>query len=119
MINNDCIFCKIAQGLIPCQKYFENNSFLAFFDINPITEKHLVVIMKNHYKDINEISKEEWQSFMSVVKDVAEKLVNEINADGYNLLINQGKAAESLIEHRPHCHIIPRYFNDNIKLDPR
>jgi len=119
MIDPDCIFCKLAQNTIPSKKYFEDDSFLAFFDINPITENHVVCISKNHYKNAYEMAEEEWSDFMIKVKRVAEKLVKEINADGYNLMLNQGEAAESLVKHRPHCHIVPRYFNDNIKIDPR
>jgi histidine triad (HIT) family protein len=119
MFDQNCIFCKIAQEIIPSKKYFENNDFIAFFDINPIANNHLVCISKNHYKNNNEMSNQEWESFMEIVRTIAEKLIKENNADGYNLLINQGEAAESAIAHRPHCHIIPRYFNDNIKIDPR
>lgn len=119
MLEQNCIFCKIVEGAIPSNKYFEDDVFLAFFDINPIAKNHLVLISKNHYENILEMSDEEWADFMKRAKYIAEKLTKEINADGYNLLINQGEAAESLVKHRPHCHIIPRYFNDNIKLDPR
>lgn len=119
MIEQNCIFCKISQGIVPSKKYFEEEDFLAFFDTNPIAENHLVCISKNHYENVFEMSKEEWSDFMIKTRTVAEKLVKEINADGYNLLINQGEAAESLVKHRPHCHIIPRYFNDTIKMDPR
>jgi len=59
MFDQDCIFCKIVQNIIPSKKYFEDDKFLVFFDIQPITENHLVIIAKNHYKDINEMSKEE------------------------------------------------------------
>jgi histidine triad (HIT) family protein len=59
MLDQDCIFCKISQGVIPSKKYFEDEKFLAFFDINPITENHLVFIAKNHYKNLNEMSRQE------------------------------------------------------------
>jgi len=61
----------------------------------------------------------EWQKICSLARDLAEKHVKEIEADGYNLLINQGEAAQSGIVHRPHIHVIPRHFKDNIKIDPR
>ncbi len=119
MLDDHCIFCKIIQGIIPSKKYFENNDFLAFFDINPIATNHIVFIAKNHYENLNEMPDIEWGKFMSEGRLVAEKLITEINADGYNLMINQGRAADSIVNHRPHMHIIPRYFNDNLKLDPR
>ncbi len=56
---------------------------------------------------------------MSLARMLAEKIVAETRADGYNLLINQGEAGQSLVKHRPHCHIVPRFLNDDIKIDPR
>jgi histidine triad (HIT) family protein len=55
MIDEHCIFCKIIQGIIPSKKYFENDKFLAFFDINPIATNHVVFIAKNHYENLNEM----------------------------------------------------------------
>ena len=57
--------------------------------------------------------------FMKCARLLAEKITEESMAEGYNLLINQGEAGQSLVKHRPHCHIIPRFLNDKIKIDPR
>jgi histidine triad (HIT) family protein len=119
MLDPNCIFCKIIKGEIPSQKYYEDDNFLAIFDISPISEGHFVLFSKNHYANIGEMSEEEWQKICSLARDLAEKHVKEIEADGYNLLINQGEAAQSGIVHRPHIHVIPRHFKDNIKIDPR
>jgi histidine triad (HIT) family protein len=119
MIDPNCIFCKISQNEIPSKKYFEDNNFLAFFDIKPIVKNHIVFISKNHYENISEMPDLEWKDFMLKAREIADKLIKEINADGYNLLLNQGEAAQSLVKHRPHCHIIPRYIDDKIKIDPR
>ena len=56
---------------------------------------------------------------MNKTREIAEKIKLELKADGYNLLINDGKAGESLVKHRPHCHILPRFLNDEFKMDPR
>lgn len=118
-MNENCIFCKIIKNEIPSKKYFENDNFLAIFDINPIAENHLILMSKNHYENINQMDDKEWCAFMFLAKTLAEKIVNEIKAEGYNLLINQGEAGQSLVKHRPHCHIVPRFLNDKIKIDPR
>lgn len=119
MLDPNCIFCKIIKGEIPSQKYYEDDNFLAIFDISPISEGHFVLFSKNHYANVGEMPKEEWQKICSLARDLAEKHIKEIKADGYNLLINQGEAAQSGIAHRPHIHVIPRYFKDGIKIDPR
>lgn len=56
---------------------------------------------------------------MSLARRLAEQEMKELQADGYHLLINQGEAAQSLVAHRPHLHIIPRRFGDSFKIDPR
>jgi len=56
---------------------------------------------------------------MNKAREIAEKIKQELKADGYNLLINDGEAGESLVKHRPHCHILPRFLDDGFKMDPR
>ncbi|HOK17414.1 MAG TPA: HIT domain-containing protein [Candidatus Paceibacterota bacterium] len=119
MLDNNCIFCKIIEGEIPSQKYYEDNNFLAIYDINPISEGHLVIFSKNHYKNISEMPEDEFKRICLKARELAEKQMKEIKSDGYHLLINQGEAAQSGVPHRPHIHIIPRRFGDGIKIDPR
>jgi len=118
MLKEDCIFCKIIKGEIPSKKYYEDDNFLAVFDINPISEGHFVVFSKNHYSNTQEMPEQEWQKICILARNLAEKHIKKIKADGYNFLINQGDAA-SKIAHRAHIHIIPRRFNDGLKIDPR
>jgi histidine triad (HIT) family protein len=115
----NCIFCKIIAGTIPAEKYYEDEGFLAIFDIQPIAPKHLLVFSKNHYIDIATMPLEEWLLLNTKARELAEKLKSELRADGYNYMIYNGEAAESAVPHRPHIHIIPRYFNDGLHLDPR
>ena len=119
MLKDNCVFCKIIRGEIPSQKYYEDEKFLAFYDINPISKGHLVVISKNHYDNVGEMPDEEWKQLMSLARRLAEQEKEELGADGYHLLINQGEAAQSAVIHRPHIHIIPRRFGDGLKIDPR
>ena len=46
----NCIFCKIVAGKIPCHKVYEDEDFLAFLDINPLSPGHALVIPKKHYR---------------------------------------------------------------------
>ncbi len=119
MLKDNCVFCKIIKGEIPSKKFYEDKDFIAIYDAQPIVPGHLVVFSKNHYDNISEMPTEEWFKFMVKVREIAEDEKRELVADGYNLLINQGEAAQSGIAHRPHCHIIPRYLGDGIKIDPR
>ncbi len=50
MLNENCIFCKIVKGEIPCHKVYEDEDFLAFLDINPQSPGHTQIIPKKHYR---------------------------------------------------------------------
>ncbi len=66
MKNDDCIFCKIAAGEIPCSKIFEDDTTLAFMDIAPLNKGHLLVIPKNHFDNILEIDEETYGRLFSL-----------------------------------------------------
>ncbi len=59
MTKEDCIFCKIIESIIPSEKYYEDDGFLAIFDINPISKNHIVLMSKNHYENVSQMDNEE------------------------------------------------------------
>ncbi len=71
---NDCIFCKIIKGEVPCTKVYEDEDTLAFLDINPITKGHTLVIPKEHAKTIDKLSDDSLNKTMLVVKKVMTAL---------------------------------------------
>lgn len=103
---DDCVFCKIIDGKIPCQKIFEDDNFLAFLDIQPFTEGHTLLIPKKHFRWVHDVPNtgEYWECAKKIVKI----LQNKLNPD-YISYITMGK----LVPHA-HIHIIPRYQNDNL-----
>jgi len=110
---DDCIFCRIVKGEIPCTKIFEDELVLAFLDINPWSQGHSLVIPKAHFSRLEDCPG-------SVLAAVAEKLplltqalVQATDAQGFNLLNNNGRAAGQLVDH-VHFHIIPRNQGDDI-----
>src|SRR4051812_2012124 len=67
--NSNCIFCKIIAGEIPAEKLYEDEKFLAFLDIRPLSPGHALVIPKNHYRwvwDVPEIGQ-----YFEIVKKIA------------------------------------------------
>ena len=111
MIKPDCIFCKIANGEIPTNKVYEDESFVAILDASPATRGHSLVIPKNHYTDLFEMSGDEAAEAMKRVHKVAGILKEKLNADGMNLLQNNGEVAGQTVHHF-HMHLIPRYLSD-------
>lgn len=104
----DCIFCKIAVGLIPCTKVYEDDDVLAFLDIGQATTGHTLVISKKHYPNFLATPK----NIMHKVYDVAQKIgqaqIQTLGARGVNVLSNCYKEAGQSIPHF-HVHVIPRY----------
>ena len=112
-----CIFCKIIRGEIPCSKIFEDKEFLAFLDIRPINKGHTLIIPKVHCKNLLDFPKSEETDLIEFAKKVATAIVKATNADGFNLGMNNGKAAGQVVHHA-HLHIIPRFDNDGLKSWP-
>ncbi len=106
------IFEKIIKGEIPSDKIYEDEQTFAFLDISPNTKGHSLVIPKKPFKNIFEMPEEEAGSLIKTVKKIAEILKNVLNADGINLVMNNGEAAGQEVFHA-HIHVIPRYKNDD------
>lgn len=111
---NDCIFCKIVSGEIPCIKVYEDEKILAFLDIKPVNIGHTLIIPKEHYKNIYETPEEILKGMISVSKRISIALKSALNADGINITMNNEPSAGQIIFHS-HIHIIPRIENDGFK----
>ena len=113
-----CIFCEIAKGSIPCYKVYEDDSVLAFFDINPTSYGHTLVIPKEHCDSFLTCPSETLKHVLEVAQMLANKLKDNLNCDGINILSNIGEAAGQSVTHF-HVHIIPRYEDspkDNVQI---
>lgn len=108
---DNCIFCKIAQGEIPSNTIYEDDSFRVILDNGPATKGHALVLPKEHYADLFEIPEDVLAGASKVAKKVAGNLKDKLGCDGLNLIQNNGEAAGQTVMHF-HLHIIPRYEND-------
>lgn len=115
IIMNDCIFCKIAKGEIPCYKVYEDDKVLAFLDIAQDAFGHTVVIPKKHFANIFECDEETLSTCISAVKKISNHYVNHCGFEGVNISNNNGKAAGQTVHHI-HFHIIPRKSGDGINI---
>lgn len=112
MIKDDkCVFCKIVDKSIPSKVLFENDKNLAFLDIFPVSKGHTIVIPKNHYKNLEDISDNELSELFEIVKKVSILIRKKLQVDGYNILQNNFRAAGQVVNHF-HVHIIPRSNED-------
>ena len=106
-MKNNCVFCAIAAGEIPCFKVYEDDLVLAYLDINPFAEGHTLVIPKEHSTGILDTSPETLREMIVRVQKVAARLKDALPCDGFNILQNNGPAAGQTVPHL-HFHIVPR-----------
>lgn len=113
---DDCIFCKIVAGEIPCFKIYEDEDTLAFMDINPANRGHALAIPKEHAPDLLEASAETLALTAATARKVARAVQATVNPDGLNLVQANGPAAAQSVFHL-HIHVLPRYNGDELKLN--
>ena len=111
----DCIFCKIVSNEIPSIKAYEDDRVLAFMDINPLNEGHLLIVPKAHAATIHEIAEADFLAVMSVTHKLAAAVKKVLNPEGINLLQLNGKAANQVVPHL-HVHIVPRWSGDGLTI---
>jgi histidine triad (HIT) family protein len=110
---SDCIFCKIVAGQIPCTKVYEDASCLAFMDINPVSPGHALIIPKKHYEAIREMPADEVAALFRPVPGLAAAVQAGMQAQGLNVLQNNGRIAGQAVDHL-HVHLIPRWAEDGL-----
>ena len=103
----DCIFCKIVKGDIPCFKVYEDDRVLAFEDVNPISEGHTLIIPKAHAENIWEISDEDLTAIHLASKKVADAIKEVLTPAGVAVLQLNGRGVNQVVMHY-HLHLIPR-----------
>ena len=114
----DCIFCKIANGEIPCFKVYEDEYTMVFMDIAKDVDGHMLAIPKKHIKNVLDCDTDTLNSLMLTVKKVANHCVENCGYEGVNLLNASDESAGQSVPHF-HIHIIPRKSNDNVDAWPR
>lgn len=119
MKDNNCIFCKIANGEIPSSTLYEDEKVRVILDISPASKGHALILPKEHYANLYEISDEMASHVIKTAKKMAKKMQEELGAEGLNVVQNNGELAGQTVFHY-HMHLIPRYQGDkvNVKWEP-
>jgi histidine triad (HIT) family protein len=115
MKDNNCIFCKIANGEIPSRTLYEDDDFRVIMDLNPATKGHALILPKEHYKNLYEISDDIAAKVLPLAKKMAIRMTDKLGAEGFNLVQNNNEIAGQSVFHF-HMHLIPRYSDDNQNL---
>lgn len=111
-----CVFCKIANHEIPSKAVYEDDTVLAFLDINPVTKGHTLIIPKKHFENFSDCDSATVLHIHEVSKILVERYETVLHPNGFNLLSNMNAAAGQSVFHA-HFHLIPRYDeNDGLIL---
>ena len=120
MRDDNCIFCKLANGEIPTATIYEDDEFKVILDLGPATKGHALILPKEHYANIYAIDEEVAGRAFKLAKKMVTKLTEVLGCDGYNIVQNNGEAAGQTVMHF-HMHVIPRYAGgeDMVAWDPK
>lgn len=116
MKNENCIFCRIANGEIPSKTIYEDEEFRVILDLGPAAKGHALILPKDHYANLYELPDETASHVMLLAKKMAARMTDKLQCDGFNLMQNNGETAGQTVFHF-HMHLIPRYKDDNQKIN--
>ena len=116
-MRDDCIFCKLANGVFATRSIYEDEDFNVILDLAPATKGHALILPKDHYKNLYELPDETAGKAMKLAKKMAIRMTDKLGADGFNLLQNNNEVAGQTVFHF-HLHLIPRYNDDGQKIAP-
>jgi histidine triad (HIT) family protein len=116
MGENDCIFCRIIRGEIPSTKVYEDGACLAFMDIGPIADGHVLLIPRKHAETLDQLSADEAGSMLRNLPNLVAATMEATGAGGANILQNNGKVAHQEVPH-VHFHVIPRKVGDRFQFN--
>jgi histidine triad (HIT) family protein len=109
----NCIFCKIVQRVIPSATVLETDDAVAFLDIHPVNKGHVLLVPKAHHADLTELPEVLAAACATLLPRLCRAIKSATGADGFNVIVNNGRAAGQVINHG-HWHIIPRFYNDPV-----
>ena len=118
-MKDDCIFCKLANGVFATNSIYEDEDFNVILDAGPATKGHALILPKEHYANIYEMPEDLLAKGMILAKKQAVHMTEKLGCDGFNIVQNNGETAGQTVFHY-HLHLIPRYADDgqNILWNP-
>ncbi len=106
---DNCIFCKISAGEIPCYKVYEDETCLAFLDIRPVTVGHMLIIPKSHHEWVQDLPNEILSHCFITAKTLINQIKTKLGADYVQMSV-VGKDVPHF-----HIHLIPRQLSDGLE----
>lgn len=108
MRDDNCIFCKIANGEIPSATVYEDEDFRVILDLGPASRGHALILPKSHFKDLCEAEPSVTTKILPLAGRLGKAMKAGLGASGFNVVQNNGSSAGQTVFHL-HVHVIPRY----------
>ena len=102
----DCLFCKIVSGKVPCFKIYEDELTLAFLDISPSRVGHTLVVPKQHVRNLLTADADIMAAVMATTQKVSNHYTSSCGFGGVHLGVNNEPCAGQVVMHW-HVHIVP------------
>ena len=102
------VFAKILRGEMPCHKIYEDDKTLAFMDIMPRADGHVLVIPKNPMRNILDAAPEDLCATYVTVQKIARAVKDAMQADGLTIQQFNESAGGQIVYHL-HVHVLPRW----------
>ncbi len=111
--DSNCVFCKIVAGDIPAHVVLESQLVLAFLDVGPLADGHLLVIPLEHSTSLLDLAADTAAEIAKTLPRLGRALTRVTGAEGFNVLQNNGDVAGQVVNH-VHFHLIPRFEGDGL-----
>lgn len=113
MKDDNCIFCKLANGDIPTSTLYEDDDFRVILDASPAAKGHALIIPKEHYRNLFDLEDSISEKVMPLAKKMTNKMKGILGCEGYNIVQNNEECAGQTVFHF-HMHLIPRNPGDKV-----
>ncbi|HYM95954.1 MAG TPA: HIT family protein [Candidatus Sulfotelmatobacter sp.] len=114
-MSEQCIFCDILRGESVASFTYEDDTVVAFMDVQPITHGHMLVVPRKHATLMSELDDAVAMRSFRVARKLSSVVRKLLGAGGVNLFVADGETAFQDVPHF-HVHVIPRYPNDGFGL---
>lgn len=108
MRDENCIFCRIANGEVPSATVYEDELFRVILDMGPASKGHALILPKEHFKDVCDLDEVYASKVLQLGGKIGAAMKKTLGCTGFNLVQNNGESAGQTVFHF-HMHVIPRY----------
>ena len=117
MSDDDCIFCQVAAGTAESSRVYEDEDVLAFMDLHPVTDGHVLVVPRRHATHLADLDEHVGMALFRTAQRLAAALRSSgLPCEGVNMFLADGEAAFQEVPH-VHLHVFPRTPGDGFRID--